>query len=293
VSAGEESDSWQNTTAHEDALDEGNTGIRVNLAALASQRERANRLMFRLHKPTARNENAVGGSEILLLRRMLEYLDQGTTALSPSGPERDDVDEARRVVLEQRSAAEALLAKLLEIEERLKLQIGLRDANAAYVSAREKAEAIAATIERTRDGVVAAATQRQSFSAKRRKAEELAAAARSDAARTADAVAELEELLRQAQQLLSQAQATILERDARSRECSAAERDAVAREMQAREVLAKREAELAAAHLETLELKGRAEALRSDLLSDDAAPRFSQVTELARQIADRAHTAFK
>jgi chromosome segregation ATPase len=257
--------------------------------------------MFRIHKRSPQSGTAERNSEILLLRKMLEYLDKGTMALvaldaeqsedsQPSpGPVtsvKGDSDEAKRFVSEQRSAAEALLRELVNIERRLEIQSSIRAANEAYVAAREEAEVMAESVERARERAETATTELEALAAEREKADEVAAAARADAASAADAVSELERLLEQARQMVSQTEATILEREARIRECATAEREAAVAETQARDALAKHETELAAVQETAHELEAVAEALKREIISNDAAPRLERVAELARRIAD-------
>jgi hypothetical protein len=211
--------------------------------------------------------------------------DRQATVDMPPNLDDEPLDATKRFVSEQRGIAETLLRELVDLEQRLELQRGVPDANAAYVAAREKAENIAAALERTREEILTASTEREASATQRRRAEELTAAARSEAQSAADAVAELALLLAQARELTSQMEAMRLEREAQSRECAAAEREAALRETQAHETLAGHQAQLAAAQEEVRTLKERAEAVRREVLSE-AAPRLDHVAELAGRLAE-------
>lgn len=250
--------------------------------------------MFRMHKRPPENANGVSDSEIFILRRMLDTLEplvlpevpaQPQPAALPNAAASESLDSTKSLVCEQRKLAERVLQELVDLERRLEIAPAVHDADAAYAAAREKAENLAAAVDRTRDDVVAAATSREASATQLREAEELVAGARSEVRSGADAVAELELMLAQARKLASQMEAAFLEREEQSRECAAAERDAALRETQLREMLAGQEANLAAAREEARQLQNCADELRTEALAE-AAPRLDRVGDMARQLAE-------
>lgn len=136
--------------------------------------------MFRMHKRIAVNGNAAGDSEILVLRRMLDSLEPFIGSQAPadrqlagaSRPQVDDdaLDAARRLVADRRGIAESLLRELADLEQRLALHSGVRDASAAYEAARENAATVAAAVERTREEVATACADREAARAAEREA---------------------------------------------------------------------------------------------------------------------------
>jgi chromosome segregation ATPase len=234
------------------------------------------------------------GSEMLLLRSMLDYLqDRASTSEPPAQPtaslsdapadvagREETLETAQRFIADQRKIAEALLREVCTLEERVDVQLEAAQATRTYAEASQRAQTADRAARQAEELAVAATRHHEASQAQRREAEELVATSRGDAQTAEAAATELEELLGHARRMVTEVAATLERHEAHAAECAAQERaaadDAAAT---AQRVATARNAAAEAEH------EARAAKERADTLKEAAsasAPSFAGIADVQR-----------
>jgi chromosome segregation ATPase len=248
------------------------------------------------------------GSEMLLLRSMLDYLQDrastsetpptATASLSGARPDRSEADTtqreetletAQRFIADQRKIAEALLREVCTLEERLEIQLEAAQATRTYAEADQRAQTADGAARQAEELAVAATRNHQASQTQRREAEELVATSRGDAQTAEAAAKELEELLTHARRMVAEVSATLEQHEARAAECAAKERAAAGDATAAAQRVAAARNAAAEAEREARAAKERADNLKEAARA--SAPSFAGIADvqrLAQRISEAA-----
>ena len=261
----------------------------------------------RRRQAAAKPESVARGSDILLLRTLLAYLEDRqsaatscdeavpnapvqpataglpeTAALADTPPEASSpaavsaadferADETlavgRRFIAEQRKTAEALLREIANLEERFAIQAKAAQAARAYAAAKEQADAAVILAQEAKEQAQSACANRRASAAQRKDADELVAESRADAQTSKAQVTELEQKVRHARQVAAEIASELDQREARAEQCAKKESEATANEARAEERVAASQVALLKAQHEALAAKDRAQALKRESLA--------------------------
>jgi hypothetical protein len=198
-------------------------------------------------------------------------------------------DALRRLIEEQRAAAEALLHELRTVEERLKIQVLAAEAAREFAAANEKADAAAIVEQQAKELAQDISERLRAMVAQREVAAALLPAAWRDAQAAKAEVAELEQLLHEGQQSAAETSLTLDRCHTRAEECAELERAAASEEGEALQRVAACEVAYLTAASAALAAKERAEALKRESLSAmETLTEINEVHRLAMRIAEAA-----
>jgi chromosome segregation ATPase len=190
------------------------------------------------------------------------------------------------LLAEQREVAEALLRECSTLEERVKAEAMVAQAEREFTEATGKADAAALLGRRSKEVARAASARRDSLTTERLNLDHLIAAARAEGQAADAQVSEAEQRLREARQVAEQCSARLERDETRARECAANESVAVAEEREAGELVAVHEAAHREAEKEAQSAKERLEALKGNGASaTQSFARIDEIEDLAIRIA--------
>jgi hypothetical protein len=196
---------------------------------------------------------------------------------------------AQQLLVELRSAGEALLREVSGLETRLNEEAQVVRATRDYAAATKKAESAAIVEQQAKGLAQAASSQYNAAATERRTADELAASARTDAETAEAQIAKLERWLQDAHQLAQETSSKLGQHQLRAKECADAEDAARCEAAEATARVAASQAASVAAVNEAQAARERAETLRQAL--PQSTPSFagiSNVQTIATRIVEEA-----
>lgn len=172
------------------------------------------------------------------------------------------VNEALRVVADQRKAAEALLYEACALEDRLKDEVQIAQAVRASTAAKEECDRATADAEEAMVAALQKFDARNALQAEREQLEQLLAAKRTEADAAKAKIDELVRALEQAKESAEQIYSAVALHEARAKECADKERAAQTEETHAVERMQECNASRDAAKAAAASARERVEALK-------------------------------
>jgi chromosome segregation ATPase len=199
----------------------------------------------------------------------------------------DSMNDALRIIAEQRKAAEALLQEANVLEERIRSEAQAMEAEREYVAACDKAQDALVAEQEAHDNAKASAQRHAASVTERKDLEDLIALKRTESDAATAFIAELEQKLSEAKEALDQMASAATAREARVKECTEKEAAAQREAAEAAACVAARQAEREAAENEAKALQERAEAAKGSLPAVQGFVAMDMVQNLAAKIAEQ------
>jgi hypothetical protein len=212
--------------------------------------------------------------------------DTADDTASEDAADSEVVNEALRLVADQRKAAEALLFEVCVLEDQIKDEVQVAEAVRASNVAKEKSDRATAEAEQAMVAALQKFDARNALEAERKQLEELLAAKRAEADAAMAKIEELDRALQQAKDSAGQIHSAVASQETYATECAEKERAAQVEEMHAVERMQACNATRDAAQAAAASAQERVEALKQTV-SIRRTPGLEASQALAARIAEQ------